>query len=350
MIDPILNRVCKKLESWCVSNNILFDYVCDEADVQGIMIFKKNRDAIDALLQYLESETKDIHVETKNTRGGTIIVFSIKAIAEKFNKIIAKIDEEFAQMSFIDKINLAFERPIRIQQQPKAVESKEINFLESAFDIIGKKKKLNDDKLKNVGISKGASKGASKGSKLRYESRIAKAFGVNCNIKPNRFQHALYEALEGIATPTNVQPNEVFKKFAHALRVLGQRMGIGPLQDKLRSQGISWKQSDDGLAIILTIKNASTGADQPIARISNETLQNPSEFETQLKNMLDFATGDAPGAFEQKEKEIQNNRKTIGDIAKAMSPQDQQQNDIAQQMNAGIGQETMAAQTAAMPK
>jgi hypothetical protein len=134
-------------------------------------------------------------------------------------------------------------------------------------------------------------------------------------------------------------------------------MGLGPLQERLKAQGISWKQSDDGQAIILTIKNAMTKTDQPIARISHETLQNPSDFEVQLKNMLDFATGDAPGAFQQKEQEIQDRKKAIGDIAKAVQPQDQE-SEVAQQMNlgmddptnAGVGQEQAAAQTAAMPK
>jgi hypothetical protein len=324
------------------------------------------------------------------------LAFSLEAIAEsRLNEIIAEAGEELEPMTFADKIELAFEKP-PVLEEPTEQEKVEqdIDFLESAMAIVGeaqyktpdrgmerghtKDRRLSNtpaisgkdratagqDDNESIGQSQGSkgagqgNKGVSKGATLRYEDKISKALQVEGEErKPREFLFALHEALDGIATPTGAQPGDLFKMFARALRVLGQRMGLGPLQERLKAQGISWKQSDDGQAIILTIKNAMTKTDQPIARISHETLQNPSDFEVQLKNMLDFATGDAPGAFQQKEQEIQDRKKAIGDIAKAVQPQDQE-SEVAQQMNlgmddptnAGVGQEQAAAQTAAMPK
>ena len=200
------------------------------------------------------------------------------------------------------------------------------------------------------GASHGANHGVAKGTELRYEDKVAVTLRIPTeNKQPSNFNLHLRETLGGLATDTGAQPNDLFKQFSRALRVLGQQMGLGPLQDRLKSQGIAWKRSDDGQAIILTIKNATTGTDQPIARISHETLSQPNEFETQLKSMLDFATGDAPGAFAQKEIEVQDRKKAIGDIAKAVQPQDSE-SEVARAMNTGMGSETAAAQTAAMPK
>lgn len=399
MIDPRLNHLCRLLDEWCVDNDISYDIVCDETDLQGVMLFKKNLQAVGALLNHLNPAIAEgnIHVEAQKVRGGTVLAFSLEAISEsRLNEIIAEAGEELEPMSFVDKINLAFEAPI-LQEAPTEQEKVEedIDFLESAMEMVGeaqyktpdrgmerghtKDRRHSNEKAftgteratsgvetgEKIGKSQGnkgatqGSKGVSKGTDLRYEERIANTLQVESETpKPRKFHYALHEALDGIATETGAQPGDLFKMFARALRVLGQRMGLGPLQERLKAQGISWKQSDDGQAIILTIKNAMTKTDQPIARISHETLQNPTDFEVQLKNMLDFATGDAPGAFQQKEQEIQDRKKAIGDIAKAVQPQDQE-SEVAQQMNlgmtddpgnAGIGQEQAAAQTAAMPK
>lgn len=318
------------IEQWSAVNGIPYDIVCDEADIQGIMLFRRNPQAVDALLSFIqeEIEANKIHVETKTVRGGTILTFSIRAVSEsKMAQIISDRGEEL-DMSFLSKIDDAFR--VVVTPEPVIIK-KSINFFESANKMVRKKKESD--------TPKGATKGATRSSVLRYES-------------PERlgFKYSLNEALEGLATPTGDQPEDLFKTFARALRVLGQSMGMGPLQDRLKSQGISWKKSDDGQAIILTIKNAATGADQPISRISYDTLTNPADFEEQLKNMLDFANGEAPGAFEQKEREIQDRRKAIGDIARAVQPKEQE-NELAAQMNAEAPEpEEEAATTAAMPK
>jgi hypothetical protein len=318
------------ISQWSAVNGIPYDIVCDEADIQGIMLFKKSPEAANALLSFIEEEVVEnkIHVDIKRVRGGTILTFSLEAVSE--SKMIEMTSEAGGEleMTFINKLDEAFKAVAKPKQVSEPIRI--IDFLESASKMVRRKRKNHD-------YPKGAAKGANRGTELRYES-------------PERrvFQNYLNEALEGLATPTGDQPDDLFRTFARALRVLGEKMGMGPLQDRLTQQGISWKKSDDGQSIILTIKNAVTGADQPIARINYDTLVNPGDFEEQLKHMVDFASGDAPGAFEQKEQEIQDRRKAIGDIARAVQPKDEE-SEIAAQMGVDSTEEE-AAEEAAIPK
>ena len=439
MTDQRLVKICKLIHEWCQNTDVQYDIVADEADLQGIMLFKNNPYN---LIRYLRPiiQKDDIHVEHQKVRGGTIITFSLEAITEsQLNAIIAEAGEEPEIMTFEDRVDSAFTEPpppieendmssirvamaklnssgmhIESRQQAEfkagdlwfnisqaradfrnrqefthavgeAWESMQNRFLEDAERFVGEaqyktgstgteRTRNQDNSLGNKSINKravstgtqdenprktqtvkgaahGANRGVAKGTELRYEDKISVTLSIPAeDRRPSDFNLLLRETLGGLATDTGAQPNDLFKQFSRALRVLGQQMGLGPLQDRLKQQGIAWKRSDDGQAIILTIKNATTGADQPIARISHETLSQPNEFETQLKSMLDFATGDAPGAFAQKEIEVQDRKKAIGDIAKAVQPQDSE-SEVARAMNTGMGgQETMAAQTAAMPK
>lgn len=196
--------------------------------------------------------------------------------------------------------------------------------------------------------------------KPRLEERIANALGIEPPATGRRFRAVLDETLQGMATSdqpqpqqpaqqpegitgmatsSGAQPDALYQKFARALQVLGQSMGIGPLQDKLKGQGIKWKTSDDGMSIILYVLNAATRAPQPIARISSQTLDNPGDFETQLSSMLDFAKGQAPGTEKQKQEEMQATQKAIGQIAKSVAPDKDQ---VSQAMGGGqMGQQPM---------
>lgn len=317
MINQALLKVCKKIEEWCGARNIPFDWVCDETDLQGIMLFKKSMDVVRGMLKHADPYIAEgnIHVETRKVRGGIIVALSLESLSEStMNDIIAEAGEELEEMGFKDTINNIFNPIIRETEDVKPPPPSKKARLPRRFPSIKSLLTRNES--------------------AQYEDRLAMALEVDAVKFRPKFNSALNEALDGIATADGVQPKELFQQFARALRVLGDRMGIGPLQDRLKEQGITWKQSDDGQAVILTIKNATTGADQPISRISYETLQNPGDFETALKDMMDFASGEAPGAFAQKEQEIQDRKKTIGDIARAVQPKDpnQQDNGISQAM------------------
>lgn len=419
MIEPKINEICKLVHEWCQDQKVQFDIVCDESDIQGVMIFKSKR--IQDLLNHIEPAIKnsEVHLETTKVRGGTVVTFSLTALSEQtINKIIDNYGREVITMTFDNKLDKAFgisesESDLSYGDKTSGLTMNPVDSVDSPGDFGyhddhcfrcgrngGEYKPnmiegqlflgycafcddLDDDHPREFGVysadppiagndfdppldegqyktatsgmargqkrdeyltfnqsTKGATKGASKGSKPRREISGPKAAAHESF--DNMLRSALLEQDE-------VSPDELFKQFARALRVLGTKMGIGPIQDKLKQQGINWKQSSDGRDIILTIRNAATNTDQPIARITYETLTNPADFENQLKSMLDFAMGDAPGASAQQEREVADRKKTVSDIAKAVQPTDEE-SEVAQQMNTGLQPEMQAAETAAMPK
>jgi hypothetical protein len=383
MINSRLKQICSEINHWCVENKIPYDLVCDESDLQGFMLFKKNRKTLIGLIEHLSPiiQQNYIHLEMRKVRGGNIIAFSLKALSEdQINKILAEAGEEEVPMTFKERIADAFTQP-----PPPMVES-EPDFFETAKKIAESQRKpatggmtrsnqtghqrqqhtsdvtyggvehgaspranqskltkkravdspVNDDSPLEAqtakGATPGANRGATKGSPIRFENRVRDALDLPVMRGPTDFDVALNETLRGMATATGVQPGDLFNQFARALQVLGQQMGIGPLQDQLKKQGIKWKKSDDGMAIILYIQNAQTNAPQPIARITAETLENPRDFEDQLTNMLDFAKGEAPGSMAQRQQEMKDQETAIRDIASAISPEDQE-SEVAKQMN-----------------
>lgn len=383
-IHPRLLAVISAVNDWCQQNGVQYDIACDESDIQGIKLFQKNRTLINNLFEHITPflEKNGIHLEHEKVRGGTIIAFSLEALSEqKMRGIITGIGEEIETMTFQDRIADAIARkpvPKVVQESPKPKSKDELrySFLKTAIGLVEGKKDDDDrcrcgrNRCQHTGLVEGndnkgsektregitktsqSSRGATKGHALQFEHKINGAFGIKSRKTRGLFNSHLQEALGGIATPTGAQPQDLFAKFARALRVLGDQMGTGPLQDLLKSQGINWKKSDDGGSIILYIVNAQTNAPQPIARVSAETLENPSDFEEQLTHMLDFAKGDAPGAFKQRQQEIKNQEKAVRDIARAVSPQDRE-SEVAKQMNSDMPTQdagVQAATVAASPK
>ena len=363
MIDPKLSHICKLIDTWCLNHHVQYDIVCDETDLQGIMLFKKNQEVLNDLVRSLYPSILEgnIFVQAKPVRGGVVMAFSLNALSEtKISTMIENAGQMEDTMTFKDRIESAFNMVINIEHQAKNLPSvptdTPIDFIAAAANLVKeaqrqsplfKRRGLGRSSVNNMrgpggqsshGANKGATKGATTGS---TNGPVADG--------RQRFDIGLNEALDGLATTDGKQPDELFKTFARALRVLGTKLGIGPLQDKLKQQGISWKQSDDGQSIVLTVTNDLTKAEQPIATINYETLQTPSEFEEQLKNMLDLATGQAPGAFSSQEREVKDRKTTIKNIAQAIKPVDQE-GEVAQMMNKPADAGIVAAATAAMPK
>lgn len=367
MLNPRIKSVCEFVDSWCSKHGIGYSVVCDESDLQGVLVFKKDRQLVGRLLGDLEPlvAATGVHLETTKVRGGTILAFSIKAISEAtLAALIAEAGEETETMSFTDKITDAFSRTVAKPVVEGAdTEPNPGAFLLTAIKVVDESQyksptsaighntlERNSHRPDKPGTPPGtqekkgkttvhdsddpqATTGAtqpSTGPAARFESRVAATMGSGLPSRRRMFGKQLDETLQGMATPNGVQPGDLFTKFAQALSVLGQNMGTGPLQDQLKKQGINWKKSDDGQSIILYIVNAQTKAPQPIARISAATLEKPSDFETQLLNIMDFAKGDAPGTFKQRQQELQNQEKAAREIAKQLGPQDQ--SSIAQQM------------------
>lgn len=322
MVDPKLLLACKHIDTWCENHSVDYDLVCDESNIQGFMIFKKDNQIINGLMNSLSGvlESNNIHARLQKVRGGTIVALSLRALNE--NQFRAILDENGTSMSFRDRINNAFSQKLisqNIKQQPQQPPNS-VTFDSTALRLVHESQR----NMKDKGIrhkhshSLNTMSKQKKVKKVNTEARLSAVFALPSSTHPVGIDHYISEALEGMATPSNVQPDDLFQKFAKSLSVLGQQMGIGPLQDKLKEQGINWKKSDDGQSIILFVQNAQTGAPQPIARISAATLEKPNEFERQLLAMIDFSRGEAPGAFEQQRDEIQAQEKAVRSIAKAV--------------------------------
>ncbi len=373
MLNPKIRNVCEFVDKWCDRHGLNYSVVCDESDLQGLMLPRSGRPLLPKLMADLGAvvTAAGVHFETTRVRGGTILAFSIKAISEaKLAALIAEAGEEIEPMSFADRITDAFTKTVAkpISEAPEDVTP--VSLLVTALRVVdegqyksatGGMTRANQTSLQRQRVGSDhtlagprksedpqATTGASQpatGPATRFEHKIANSLGVSP--LPSRrqlFDRQLNETLgamgatgagpgmQGMATPNGTQPGDLFDKFAKSLSVLGTTMGTGPLQDQLKKQGINWKKSDDGQSIILYIVNGTTNAPQPIARISAATLEKPSDFETQLLNIMDFAKGEAPGTFKQKQQEFQNQEKAAREIAKQMGPQDQTA--VAQQMAA----------------
>ncbi len=128
------------------------------------------------------------------------------------------------------------------------------------------------------------------------------------------------EALEGIATPYEAQPDELFQNLLGSMDALGNKLGVGSIRQKLAQKGIQYKKSKDNTAVIFYVINASTKAPQPIARVTAEQLAKPHDFENTLLSLLDMSRGDAPGALKQQQELLRSQEQAVRDVAKNVMP------------------------------
>lgn len=341
-----LELVRESIQQWCNAHNIYVSIICDTVGLQGVKIYERNKANLKSLLENLSNIIKDnkIFVEIERVRGGHLLAFSLEALSESDLSSLVKLLEEENTMSFKDKIANAFIKPIIYSSNTvPGADNIKLSIEETA-------RKIAEDSFKDAteGGTRANQTSLQRGRRS-FEQRISGVHKKHKNrVKNNRFGDNLSEALEGMATPTDEQPNELFKKFGKALTVLGNEMGIGPLQDHLKQQGINYKKSQDGQSIIMYIINAQTNAPQPIARISSETLAKPNEFQNALLNMIDFSQGKAPGAFKQEQEQLRSQEKVVRDISQALNPD----NNSASNISAQLAQPatTQAATQAAAPK
>lgn len=335
-----LNKLREHVEQWCADNEIPAASITDTLGIQGIKIYNKDKHALASLLANIEPLLQEDHVylDIQKVRGGLLLAFSVQALSEQqIDQFINALGEERQTMSLRDKLELELQKPLKLDKiQTEISEDTNVSFEELAKRIV-------EDQYKD---SISGMMRSNQTSRQRNLSTVASTYagkipGRNQKRKQKEkkfeesasFDAALNEALSGMATPTDAQPNDLFNKFGQALQQLGKTMGIGPLQQKLKEKGIEYKKSKDGQAIILYVMNATTKAPQPIARISAETLSKPHDFEEQLLHMIDFSKGEAPGAFKQKQEEMRDQEKAARDIAKSLNPEPEQ-NDAEQQMQA----------------
>lgn len=310
MINKRIQNIIDAIHGWCTSHGLSYDIICDEHNFQVMKIFKVSKPNVDAQLDNIYDMIigNNVHVSTRKVRSGIIIAISLKAISEQQMDLLAESIDGNQNMSFPDRINSALTKTIKQRESiPELHYTQQIDFDNSAVHIIEHNKPKKRFKTSLSQASTHAEFGASKGSSKRFDRQLDEALD---QVQPN----------QGQSNQTQQSPDQLFNRFSKALNILGQNLGIGPLQNVLKQRGIKWKKSDDGKNIILYVINADTNAPQPIETINVETLDKPHDFQEQLTHMLDYAQGEAPGSFLRQQQLLRDQDKLIRDVAQSVSP------------------------------
>jgi hypothetical protein len=266
-----------------IGNQASYMPVYEDTNMLSFVVAGNQKDLLPAISTVrAKCEAWGLHCEDARVRGGRVCMISHRALSEHETAIIGSLLGE--------QINLGtFE-----------------NRLDRA---------LQEDQFKSAtsGITR-----ANQSSRQRQYYDPKRATYAGKRTLPTR-RTAVSESIHGIATATGEQPKALFQKFGVALRSLGNNLGIGAIQDILKSKGIQYKKSNDGLSLIFTVKNAQTGTDIPIHRITCETLESPNDFQESLLALLDIARGDAPGSFQAKQAQMQDIQKSAREISTAVA-------------------------------
>ena len=235
-------------------------------------------------------------------------------------------------MSFRDKITKAMNSKHVTDVRPSIIDTKP-----NKIDFDAQAHKINEAQYKTatkgmLRSNQSSLQRETHGVDISYSGKKKKGRSVkeswSYNAEPSskvRLAYRLNEALEGMATSDGLQSSDIFANFSAALKEIGTRTGVGPIQDRLKERGIKYKKSDDGNEIILYVVNDETNAPQPIARISAETISNQTKFQEALQNMIDLSQGQEPGAFESFRTKMQEQEKAVREVAKVLAPQDASQ-------------------------
>ena len=405
-INAKLRAVYTLVAEWCTARNIKYDIVCDEDNLQGILLFKKDRSHYQPLHNYINSirGPYNVHCETVRTRAGAVILFSLGSLTEAERTRILRLLPEVSPtipLTYRDRIVAIFDSTNQHYSNNNNNNNNTTTPDTSMRDrLLVSAKHLAEAQRKsptaahsrsgaNAQFRSSITKGHSDGTKSTDDTAPAEPSGDTSGgtaqsttvhgqstnkattkaavglTKAEEFTIALDTVLNELdSSPVagaqvggnslggmgaDHQPNDLFERFAQALKVLGARMHLGkPVQDLLKDQGINWKKSEDGQALIFFVQNAATNAPQPIARVGYQTLAKPQEFQVQLAAMLDFAQGKAPGATQQEYEAAQEANKQLRDIATSLAPQDPQKQQVQAAAGVGGGMEP-AAPTPAAP-
>ena len=344
MLDTKLITACNAIYDWCNQNNTPYDIVYDEDNTQGILIFRRDKQKIPQLMYAIRENLNGLYARQIPIRAGTILMFSVEAINERsftFGDLMMN-DE------FVYKINQTFANdgklPLETKEiiSPSSVKDKlmlcatkmrtEAQYKDptNAQRRSGSLYAYKDSIIKGHGDGEIADQGESEGPGGKSTSTTKGVAPVKNKPTKLEYRTQLDSILE-LAPPGGAvglqglgaehQPGDLYKRFAQAMQALGQTLHLGgSLQDLLKQQGISWKKSTDGQAVLFFVQNAATGKPQPIARVGYETLGKPQDFQSQLMSVLDLAKGQAPGTEEQKYEAAKTMQTQIRDLSNQYAP------------------------------
>lgn len=308
------------IKAWCAENGVGTSQMITDLDATTLNI---NSDIphVKSVIRRLD-KSKDKQVTIKKVRNGCSLRVNTKGINDE--------KQTERTMNFKDKIEAVFEAQYKTNLSP-----------------IHRNKKRNrrgpnkvapvkEEQYKTyMSPTDGYKKRSTLGSKDPKVSSAPKINKISAIIKTTeepenedegfiqkitRFKLKLQEALEGIATETNVQPQAYFDQFIKALDEAGKIQGGGSLRTELKKKGITLARSNDGQSIVLYVINAETGAKQVIKQIELSSIDKDSGVEEEIFNCIDFANGEAPGAFKRKQEALRTQEGAVRDVVSKVGP------------------------------
>lgn len=262
----------------------------DEPEVSTYYVPKHDAKAARAYVEDHHHLYKSLGIElsSKDIRGGIIVILAVEALNE-LNIPMGRI-----HMLYKKKLDDIFGRPIAEEQMHSATSG-----MFRANQSTRHRQSYNSNTTHS-------------GREHPASPKAAKRKSVGEQIA---------EALEGMATPSDMQPDELFGNLLASMDSLGARLGVGSIRKKLAEKGIQYKKSKDNTAVIFYVLNAATKAPQPIARVTADQLAKPHDFENTLLSLLDMSRGDAPGALKQQQDLLRSQEQAVRDVAKNALPQ-----------------------------
>ena len=239
--------------------------------------------------KYLE---KGVELSFHKIRGGSLIILAVKALNE-LNIPMGRMN-----MLYKNKLDKIFNRPLAEEQMHSATAG-----MFRANQSTRHRQSYNTNTT-HAGKEHPASPKAAEEK----------------NDKPKSVSEQITEALEGMATPYEAQPDDLFQNLLSSMDALGEKLGVGSIRKKLADKGIQYKKSKDNTAVIFYVMNQTTKAPQPIARVTAEQLAKPHDFENTLLSLLDMSRGDAPGALKQQQDLLRSQEQAVRDVAKGVVP------------------------------
>ncbi len=357
------------MQEWCEDVGIDYNIVCDEANLQGLMLFRKSREVMNKLVEHLAPTLKEegVHLERQRVRNGTILAFSISAIAEAdIERIALGAGLQMEHDSLADRISDVFCQIASPAEIPTPMqELREPTFLETAKRIVGEAQRkvptksydhgrptrfsrrdsINpSEKLEPKAECNRSGRGRRK-KKASYEDLVKAALGIKEQMANPLAADPSQNGMQGMATPSNLSPDRVFQALEQALQNFGQS-GIDILK-LLRGRGVSWSRSTDGQSMIFFVN--TQGGPFKIAQIyhTDLTKDNPPGIDTNrmtqvITDLLDYAKGGASGHTKHEQEVASRQLKAAQEVTKQFDTGTQNAGQLgagtSQEMGQGMGQ------------
>lgn len=279
-----LSSANKLFCSWCDENNVDFDVVADEDDLQGFLVPRAHALLMPRLASFMSrvADRHGVHVREHRTRAGTVFAMSLTALSESAV-------EDLLPSSHLGRLarrlDLVYDGVA--VEPPQAAES-QYNPPSSAN--------------RRQYVRPTASFSGRLNRRLREDAGYLSVHAV------------VSEALDGIAA--HHQPMEVLKQFEAALRDLG-------LLDGLKAAQVTNRLSRDKQVIHFYVPDGDR--EREVAGYELTKLAEGNEMENAIKDLIDIARRRAPGTISREAQKVKDTETGIRNVAKKYSMEKQGQ-------------------------